>query len=139
MLNSELIWEVTSERFIARRSTAFLRLHKLDGRAIWIANVNDAFSGVGTGLKSLRFASSFPAGRVDRAQNCVEIINDERHVHEANIAGAEIDTPFTLAWREILQQFDLVTARCFHDCKLELGTFDSSDFTGHFASLMRGV
>ena len=52
---------------------------------------------------------------------------------------AKIDTAFTLAWREILQQFDLVTARCFHDCKLELCTLDSSDFTGHFASLMRGM
>ena len=35
--------------------------------------------------------------------------------------------------------FDLVTARGFHDCKLDLGTFDSGDFTSHFASLMRGM
>jgi hypothetical protein len=59
------------------------RLHKLDGGAIWIANVNDALSGVGTGLKSLRFTGRFPAGRVDRAQEGVDIINDERHVHKA--------------------------------------------------------
>ena len=97
MLNSEFIWDTSpSERFIAGPSTAFRRLHKFDGRAIWIANVNDALSGVGTGLKSLRFTSRFPAGRVDRAQNCVEIINYERHVHEANVAGAKIDVPFTL-------------------------------------------
>jgi len=140
MLNSEFIWDAsTSESFIARRSTAFRQLHKLDGRAIWITNVNDALSGVGTGLKSLRFTSSLPAGRVNRAQNCVEIMNDERHVHEANIAGAKIDVRFTLQRREVLQQFDLVTARCLHDRKLDLGTFDSSDFTGHFASLMRGM
>jgi hypothetical protein len=30
---------------------------------------------------------------VDRAQDCVEIINNERHVHKANIAGAKIDVP----------------------------------------------
>ena len=32
-----------------------------------------------------------------------------------------------------------MTARCLDDRKLDLGTFDSSDFTGHFASLMRGM
>ena len=115
------------------------RLHKLNGRAIRIANVNDAFAGIRTRLKSLRFTSSFPTRRVDRAQNRVEIIDDERDVHEANIAGPQIDIPLTLERREIFEQFDLVTVRCFDDCELDLGPFDSSDFSGHFASLMRGM
>jgi hypothetical protein len=60
-------------------------------------------------------------------------------VHGANIAGSKMGIPFALERREIFEQFDLVTARCFDDCELDLGTFDSSDFTGHFAGLMRGM
>src|SRR5207244_5561073 len=120
-------------------STSSWELHKLNRRAIGIANVNDAFASVRTRPKSLRFTRSFPTRRVDRAQNRVEIIDDERDVHEANIAGPQIAIPLTLARREIFEQFDLMTARCFDDCKLDLCTLDSSDFTGHFASLMRGM
>src|SRR5206468_7855736 len=43
------------------------RLHKLNGRAIGIANVNDAFAGVRTRPKSLRFTGSLPTRSVDRA------------------------------------------------------------------------
>jgi len=54
---------------------------------------------------------SLPTRCVDRAQkSAVEIIDDERDVHEANIAGPKVHIPFTLGRREIFQQFDLVPA-----------------------------
>lgn len=57
----------------------------------------------------------------------------------SNIARAKIDISFTLYGRQILEQLDFVTARGFHDCKLDLRTFHSGDFAGHFAFLMRGM
>ena len=78
----------------------FVVLHEFDGRAVWITDVYDSLSGVRTRPKSLRFTGSFPTRRVDRAQNRVEIIDDERDVREANIAGPQIDIPLTLERRE---------------------------------------
>src|SRR5439155_1586645 len=111
-------------------------LHEFDGCAIWIANVYDSFTGIRTRLKSLRFTGSFPTGRVDRAQNRGQIIDDKGNMHRTAVAWPKIDMPFTVGRCKIFEQLDLVTTRCFHDCELDLRTCDTCDLSGHFASLM---
>src|SRR2546429_1109375 len=78
-------------------------LHEFDGGAIWIADVYDSFTGIRTRLKSLRFTGSFPTGRVDGAQDRVEIIDGEGDMYETDVAWPQTDMPFTLGRREIFE------------------------------------
>ena len=56
----------------------------------------------------------------------VEIFNEQRNVHGTNVARSKIYA-FTIRRREILEQFDLVTARRFQDRKLDLSAFNAGD------------
>ena len=62
-------------------------------------------------------------------------MNEKRNVHESDIAGPKI-CAFAVRRREIFQQFNFVTARCFYDGKLDLGTFNARDFLRKFTFLM---
>jgi len=54
----------------------------------------------------------------------------------SDIAWSKIDM-LSLGWRKIFEQFDIVTARRFHHCKLDFSACDSRDFFRHFGSLVR--
>ena len=88
------------------------RLHELDGCAIRVANVDNALSGVRARFERLRFAGGFPTGCCDFVQHPLEIVNEQRDVHEADIARSKI-SGFAIRRREILEQFDLMTTGRF--------------------------
>ena len=44
-----------------------------------------------------------------------------------------------IGWREIFEQFDFVSAGCFHNREFDLCPCNARDFTGHLAGLMRSV
>ena len=46
---------------------------------------------------------------------------------------------FAIGRREVLEQFDFVSARRFHHRELDLGAGHSRNLTGHFARLMRAM
>jgi hypothetical protein len=54
----------------------------------------------------------------------------------SNIARAKIDILLAISWRQILQQFDLVSAGCFYHCELKLSAFHTRDFFRHLTGLM---
>src|SRR5262249_51221733 len=115
------------------------RFHELDRRAVGIANVNNAFSGVRSRFENLRFARGFPTGRCNSVKYGIEIIDNERDMNMANVARSKTDMFFPILRREILEQLDLVATGCFYDSEFKFSAFDSYDFRGHFASLMRGM
>ena len=114
------------------------RLHEFDGRSIGITHIDDALSGIRTGFQDLRFARGFPTRRGDSVKHSVKIIHEQSNVNVSDIARTNFRT-FPIGRREILEQFDFMTAERFQDSKLDLGTCDSGDFPGHFASLMCGM
>src|SRR5947199_8952872 len=73
-------------------------LHEFDGRAVWIADVHDPLSRVRTRLKRLGFTVSFPTGRVDGAQDRVEIMDVKGGMYEDDGAWPHTGMPFTLGW-----------------------------------------
>ena len=56
-----------------------------------------------------------------------------------DIAWSTLGTLFSMSRREILEQFDLVSARRFDDGQLQLGAFDSGDLFRNLAALVRAV
>src|SRR5438552_14352912 len=46
---------------------------------------------------------------------------------------------FAIGRREVLEQFDFVSARRFHHRELDLGAGHSRNLTGHLARLMRAM
>src|SRR5438045_9164048 len=70
-------------------------LHEFNGRAVWIAEVHDPLSRVRTRPKSLGFTGSFPTGRVDGAQDRVEMIDSKSAMHETDVAVRPTHTAFT--------------------------------------------
>jgi len=87
-------------------------LHELNGSPIRIANVDDPLPGARTDFERLRFAGGFPTGCCDFVQHPLEIVNEQRDVHEADIARSKI-SGFAIRRREILKQFDLMTTGRF--------------------------
>src|SRR5882724_10469576 len=45
----------------------------------------------------------------------------------------------SISWRKILEQFDFVSARRFHNRELDLSAGHSRNLAGHFARLMRAM
>src|SRR6266480_6581920 len=84
-------------------------LHEFNGCAVGIAHVDDALTGIRTGDKCLRFAGCLPARSSNLCEHSIEIFNQERDVHRPNIARSKTSA-FAVRRREILEQFDLVTA-----------------------------
>jgi len=66
----------------------------------------------------LRFTSRFPTGRLDRAQNCVEIIDDERDVYVSDVAWPEIAMSSAVGWGDVFKQFNFMTADVFKTASL---------------------
>ena len=112
-------------------------LHKFDSRAIWIANINDAFPGIRSRLESLWFACSAPTGSCDFVQNRVKVINEQSNVNVSNIAWPKIDM-FPIGRCEILKQFDFVSVT-FQDRDQNLRARHAGYFAGERASLVRSV
>src|SRR5947209_10483223 len=76
-------------------------LHELNGGAVGIADVNNAFSGVRSHFESLWFARGFPTRRGDSVKRSVKIIYDERDVNVSDIARTNV-CMFPIRRREIL-------------------------------------
>ena len=68
-----------------------------------------------------------------------KVLPELMDVNLADIARAKIDMLFAIGWRKILDQFNLMSARRFHDREFELCTRNAGDFSRHFARLMRAV
>ena len=115
------------------------QLHQLDRSSIRVANVNNALSGVRSGLKPLRFARCFPTGCRDFLENCVQIIDCKRHVDRSDIARSKIDMLFSIERGEILEQFDFVAAGYFHNRQFDLSAGNAGNLTRHFPGLMRAM
>ena len=70
--------------------------------------VNDALSGVRTGLKSLRFTTQLSSRTLSIALRIAsEIIHDERDVTKPTSQGRRSTFALMLQRREIFEQFDL--------------------------------
>src|SRR5438445_10205909 len=95
------------------------RFHELDGSAVGVADIDDAFSGIRTGFKRLRFTTGYPARGFDFFKHGIKIINKQSNVNVSDIAGTSLNM-FPIRRREVLEQFDLVTSRCFYNCELDL-------------------
>src|SRR5438876_10997726 len=57
----------------------------------------------------------------------------------SDVTRAKINILFSISWRKILEQFDLVSARRFHNREFDLSAGHSRNLTGHFARLMRAM
>jgi hypothetical protein len=113
-------------------------LHQFNRRSIRIAHVNDTFASVRARFQCLRFAGGFPTGRGDSFQHSLKVIDDQRHVNMSDITRFAIDM-VSISRREVLKQLDLVTARRFHNSKLEFSAFHSRNFFRHLTYLMRAM
>src|SRR2546430_14201896 len=57
----------------------------------------------------------------------------------SDVTRAKINILFSISWRKILEQFDFVSARRFHNREFDLSAGHSRNLTGHFAGLMRAM
>lgn len=112
-------------------------LHELDCYSVGVANVDNAFSSVRSRFQCLRFASRFPTGRSDHAQQCVEVVHNERNMHRSDIARSEIDM-FSVRWGVVFEQFNLVPVT-FENSERDFSARHSGDFAGQLAGLMRAM
>ena len=114
-------------------------LHELDSCTVGISNVDNALARVRTGFESLRFAADFPAGRRDFLQNPIEVIDSKSDVNRSNIARPNIDMLFSIGRREILEQFDFVSAGRFHNREFDLSAGNARNLTRHFVRLVHAM
>jgi len=101
--------------------------------------MNDAFSGVRTGLERLRFAGRFPTGGGDLAQHRVKVIDSQCDVDRSDVARPKIDMLFAIRRSKIFEQLDFVSAGRFHNREFDFSARYAGDFAGQFACLMRAM
>jgi hypothetical protein len=121
-----------------RLLTAFRRLHQLNRGPVGIAHIDNTFPSVRSYFEQLWFAGCCPTRCCNFVQDRFQIIDKQRDVHRPDLARSKI-RPFTICRREILKQFDLVTARRLQDHELDFSALDSRDLLRKFTSLMRAV
>src|SRR5947207_12837894 len=83
-------------------------LHELDCYSVGVANVDNAFSSVGSRFECLRSARRLPQGAGNRGQHSVKIIYGKRNMDRPDIARTNIDL-FSVGRRQLLDASNLVT------------------------------
>src|SRR6266576_7038068 len=113
----------SAEKFIREKPQSYFliltssfvrwRLHELDRDAVRVTNIHNPLPGVWTCFKNLRRAGSFPTRRYDPFEHALQVIDQQCHVHRADVAGSKGDVLFSIWRREILKQFNFMTAGRF--------------------------